>query len=114
MSASVATVVRKNHEGPGTALAGTAYPALVALVARMQAEEPRIIFDSLRPLGDEFWNMIDGERSAGDIARAVCFEFGFDLSPELFIPLVDGMVKSDAVSVVEGDPPALSGRKGRS
>lgn len=106
MSASLATVVRKNHQGPGSALAGTPYPDLVALVARMQDEDPRIIFDSLRPIGDEFWNMIDGQRTVEEIATAVCLQFGFDLSPELFVPLVDGMVSSQAVSVVQDATPA--------
>ena len=54
MSASLTTVVQKNHDGPGTAVAGTTYPELVALVARMEAEDGRIVFDSLRPMGDEF------------------------------------------------------------
>lgn len=114
MNVSLATIVRKNRQGPGTALAGTTYPALVELVARMQAQDQRIIFDSLRPVGDEFWNMIDGQKSVEDIAQAVCLEFGFDLSAELFIPLVDGMVKSDAVSVVGHDASAQSGGKGGS
>lgn len=100
MSASLATVLRKNHQGPGSVVAGTAYPDLVTLVTRMQAEDPRIIFDSLRPMGDEFWNMIDGQRTIEEIANAVCIQFGFNLSPELFIPLVNGIVTSQAVSVV--------------
>lgn len=97
---SLETVLRRRHDGPGTALAGTSYPALVSLVERMKAQDSRIIFDSLRPLGDEFWNMIDGERTAGEIAEAVCLEFGFDLQPELFLPLVSGMVASEAVEVI--------------
>lgn len=94
------TVLRKNHLGPGSAVAGTAYPDLVALVGRMQTEDPRIIFDSLRPLGDEFWNMIDGQRTVEDIATAVCLQFGFALSPDHFLPLVDDLVTSQAVSIV--------------
>jgi hypothetical protein len=100
VSTSLAAVLQKNHHGPGSAVAGTPYPALVDLVKRMQAEDPKIIFDSLRPLGDEFWNMIDGERTVGEIANAVCLQFGFSLSPDLFIPLVDGMISSQAASVV--------------
>jgi hypothetical protein len=108
------TVVKKNHDGPGTAVAGTTYPELVALVDRMQAEDDRIVFDSLRPMGDEFWNMIDGEKTVGDIADAVCLEFGFELRPELFLPLVDRMVQREAVSVVAGRSPVPSGREDRS
>jgi hypothetical protein len=97
---SLQTVLRRRHEGPGTALAGTSYPELVTLVERMMAQDPRIIFDSLRPLGDEFWNMIDGERTVGEIAEAVCLEFGFELYPDLFLPLVNGMVASDTVEII--------------
>ena len=114
MSASLRTVLKKNHDGPGTAVAGTSYPDLVTLVAQMQDEDPRIVFDSLRPMGDEFWNMIDDEKTVEEIARAVCLEFGFELSPELFLPLVDGMVRSQAVSVVADRTPARAGSEARS
>lgn len=100
MTATLQSVLRRAHDGPGTAVAGTPYPELVALAERMKVEDGRIIFDSLRPLGDEFWNMIDGERSVEVIAEAVCLEFGFDLSPGLFLPLVDGMVASGAADIV--------------
>jgi hypothetical protein len=98
---SLETVVRKRHPGPGTVLAGTSYPDLVALVERMQAQDPRLIFDSLRPMGDEFWNMIDGQRAIAEIAESVCLQFGFDLPPDLFLPLVDNMLTTDAVEVVK-------------
>ena len=113
MSASLTTILTRNHDGPGTAVAGTSYPELVALVARMQEEDPHIVFDSLRPMGDEFWNMIDGEKTVEEIARAICLEFGFELSPELFLPLVDGMVRSGAASVA-GKAPVHSGGEVRS
>ena len=111
MSASLTTVLQRNHEGPGSAVTGTTYPDLVALVDRMRAEDDRIIFDSLRPLGDEFWNMIDGTKPVGDIAEAVCLQFGFELRPELFLPLVDGLVESGAASVIAGGTAPDSGRK---
>jgi hypothetical protein len=98
-STSLQTVVRRRHEGPGSALSGTSYPELIDLVERMQARDPRVIFDSLRPMGDEIWNMIDGERTFGEIVEAVCLEFGFDLPPEHFLPLLEGLGTSDAVDV---------------
>jgi hypothetical protein len=100
MTATLQSVLSRAHDGPGSAVAGTAYPDLVALAERMKTEDGRIIFDSLRPMGDEFWNMIDGERSVEAIAEAVCLEFGFDLSPDLFLPLVDGLVASGAADNV--------------
>lgn len=103
MTASLKTIVRKRHDGPGSALAGANYPELVVLVEQMRARDPRIIFDSLRPMGDEIWNLIDGKRTVGEVVEAVCLEFGFDLPPELFLPLMDGLVKSEAVVVVRGE-----------
>ena len=100
MAASLQTVVRKRHEGPGSALTGTSYPALVELVEQMREQDPRVIFDSLRPMGDEIWNMIDGERTIAEIVEATCLEFGFDLPPELFLPLVDGLIESELVDVI--------------
>jgi hypothetical protein len=100
VAASLQTVVRKRHEGPGSALTGTSYPELIVLVEQMRAQDPRIIFDSLRPMGDEIWNMIDGERTVAEIVEDTCLEFGFDLPPELFLPLVDGLIGSEAVDVV--------------
>ena len=70
MVASLQTVVRKRHEGPGSALTGTSYPDLVGLVEHMRKRDPRVIFDSLRPMGDEIWNMIDGERTVEETRSA--------------------------------------------
>ena len=67
----------------------------------MADQDPKIIFDSLRPLGDEFWNFADGQRTVAEIAEAVCFEFGFDLSPSLFLPLVDGMERAGIIAIDE-------------
>jgi hypothetical protein len=112
VTVSLQTVVRKQHEGPGSALAGMSYAELVDLVEQMRARDPRIIFDSLRPMGDELWNMIDGERTVEWIAEATCFEFGFDLPPELFLPLFDGLVSSEVVDVV--GQPSSQGIQGES
>lgn len=110
MIASLQSVLRRTREGPGTLVAGTPYPELVALVEQIKAEDGRIIFDSLRPMGDEFWNMIDGERSVEAIVEAVCLEFGFDLSPALFLPLVNGMVASGSAEIVGRDNEGVHAR----
>jgi hypothetical protein len=98
-AASLQSVLTKRHEGPGSVVTGTPYPELVALVERLRARDHRVIFDSLRPVGEEFWNMIDGKRTVGEIAAAVCFEFGFDLDPALFLPLVDRLIESEAAGL---------------
>jgi hypothetical protein len=98
---SLRSVLRRHDEGPGTALTGTSYPDLVALVERMKAQDSRIIFDSLRPIGDEFWNMIDGRSTIGEIAESVCSEFGFNFDPALLLPLAEGLTRSGAAMLAD-------------
>lgn len=93
MTVTLDSVPRRLREGPATALSGMDYPDLVRLVEEMQRQDSRIIFDSLRPMCDELWNLIDGQRSVADIAEALCMEFGFELAPELFLPLAEGLAK---------------------
>lgn len=97
---SLHSVLEKKEAGPGTAVAGLDYPDLVALVDRLMAQDSHVIFDSLRPIGDEFWNMIDGRRTVGEIVEAVCSEFGFTFDPALLLPLADGLVRSGATTLV--------------
>jgi hypothetical protein len=92
--------LERQAAGPGTAVAGLNYPELVALVDRLTAQDPHVIFDSLRPIGDEFWNMIDGQRTVGEIIEAVCSEFGFAFDPALLLPLADGLVRSGATTLM--------------
>jgi hypothetical protein len=61
------------------------------MVERMQAQDSRIVFDSLRPMADELWNFVDGYRTVGEIIESVCLEFDFELDSVLFIPLIEGM-----------------------
>ena len=97
---SLDAVLARTVAGPGTAVAGLDYPDLVALADRLIAQDPHVIFDSLRPIGDEFWNMIDGRRTVGEIVEAVCSEFGFAFDPALLVPLADSLVRSGATTVV--------------
>lgn len=102
MTVSLQSVLNKHRPGPGTILEGTPYPEVVGLIAQMQTQDPRLIFDSLRPIGDEFWNMIDGRRAVGEIAEAVCLEFGVEVGAELFLPLVARAIACGAVSLEQG------------
>jgi hypothetical protein len=69
------------------------------MVEQMQAQDARVVFDSLRPMADELWNFVDGQRTVGAIIEAVCLEFDFDLAPALFIPLVEGMEKTGILTL---------------
>ncbi|MFN8522281.1 MAG: hypothetical protein U0821_04155 [Chloroflexota bacterium] len=89
----LAAVPRKLRDGTETFLSGSDHPKLARIVAAMQAEDPTIIYDSLRPMGDEFWNLVDGKRTIAEIADELCLQFGFELSAEHFVPLAEGMAE---------------------
>jgi hypothetical protein len=95
----LATVPRRLHGGPGTALSGSSYPELVALVERMQAQDPTVIFDTLRPICDELWNLIDGQRTVGEIAEGLVMQFDVRVDPELLVPLFEGLARSGKIEL---------------
>ena len=99
MTVSISSVPRRLHEGSRSALESTSYPHLVEIAEKMAQQDARIVFDSLRPMGDELWNFIDGNRTVRDVAEAVCLEFDFDLDPALFIPLMEGMVRAGIIEI---------------
>ena len=78
------------------------YPEQAAIAEPMLEQDAHFVFYALRVVNDEVWNMIDGERSIEDIAEAVCLEFGFQLDPELFVPLFEGLVRQDLIGLVAG------------
>ena len=84
-------VPRRLVERDAPGLAGTDYPTLVAMSEEMHARDPRMKFDSLRIIGDEVWNFIDGRRSVNDIAEAIAAEFDFDLEPRHILKLFQGL-----------------------
>jgi hypothetical protein len=96
---AMAAVPRRLRDGPGTALSGTSYPELVALVERMRAQDGTVIFDTLRPICDELWNLIDGERTVGEIAEALVLQFDVDVDPEVLVPLFEGLARSGEIAL---------------
>ena len=68
------------------------YAEQARLAGQMEAQDNRFLFYSLRVMNDEVWNFIDGKRSVGEIAESVCMEFGFELEPALFLPLVQELL----------------------
>ena len=90
---------RRTYDGPGTALSGSSYPELVALVERMQAQDATVIFDTLRPICDELWNLIDGKRTVGEIAEALVLQFDVEVDPEILVPLFEGLARSGEIAL---------------
>lgn len=92
------SIPSKLVEGPRSAAQVLSYSELVSLVERLQTEDPRIVFDSLRPMGDELWNFVDGRRTIQEIADVVCFEFDFDLDPENFLGMFAALERDGLIA----------------
>jgi len=93
------TIPHKSTPGftPGIGIFSYAEQAQIA--APMIAQDTRFVFYALRVMNDEVWNLIDGQRNIGEVADAVCLEFGFELDPTLFIPLVEGLAREGFVTL---------------
>lgn len=74
-------------------MGGLSFAELFALYEKMAAQDRRIVFDSTRPMADEFWNLIDGKRTAGEIAEQLCLQFNFDIDPTLLLAIPDKLAK---------------------
>ena len=78
---------------------GMSYPQSYELYQELADQDPRILFYALRPLGDELWNMIDGQRSIGGIIESCLMEFGFEADPNLFLPVFEGLEREGLIAV---------------
>ena len=102
MVASLNAIPRKRIEDmPPPALAGISYPECARVAEAMAARDARVIFDTMRPVGDEFWNLIDGRRTIADIAEALCMQFDVDVDAELFIPIAELLILADFITLDE-------------
>jgi hypothetical protein len=101
MAVSLESVPRKLEITYHNVTEGTPYPEVLRLVEQMKAQDQRVIFDTLRPVGDEVWNFIDGRRTVREVVESACLEFGFDLDPELFLPLIEGLERQGLIEIDE-------------
>ncbi len=99
MDVTLISVLTKQVQEPVAAQGTLSFPDLVVLYERMNVHDGRVVFDSLRPIGDEFWNLINGSRSVAQIADELCLQFGFELDPEHFLPLAVGLVREKLASI---------------
>lgn len=97
---AVMLVPRKVAPGFTPGIGIFSYPKQAEIAKPMLAQDPKFVFYALRVMNDEVWNLIDGRRSVADIAEAICMEFGFELDPALFLPLVEGLVREGLVTWV--------------
>ncbi len=85
------------RDAPG--LAGTGYWDLYTMWQEMEARDPKMRYDSLRIIGDEIWNFVDGKRSVNEIAEAIGSEFDFDLESRHVLKLFEGLVSEGFVAL---------------
>ena len=85
------------RDAPG--LAGTDYWDLYEMWQEMEGRDPKMRYDSLRIIGDEIWNFVDGKRSVNEIAEAIGAEFDFDLESRHVLRLFQGLVAEGFVAL---------------
>ena len=85
------------RDAPG--LAGTDYWELYDMWQEMEGRDPKMRYDSLRIIGDEIWNFVDGKRSVNDIAAAIGAEFDFDIESRHVLKLFEGLVAEGFVAL---------------
>lgn len=101
---SLEQVPVRTTDEPLTALGSLSYPDLVRLHERLAAQDPSIIFDTLRPVADEVWNLVDGRRDVATILEALCLQFELDVDPTTLVPLLEGLAEKGHVTFAAGAP----------
>ena len=90
-----------DHLPPG--VVGLSFDEMAELVAAMHRDDARTNWETLRILGDELWNFADGRRTLGEIADAICFEFGVEIHPQHFLALARGLEKAGVFTLESVD-----------
>ena len=65
----------------------------------MNKEDPKIIYDTMRPVGDEFWNLINNNKTIQVIAEELCFQFDLLIKSEFFLKIAEGLYKADYIDL---------------
>lgn len=99
METLLSAVPRKVQPGFTPGIGIIPYAEQTRIAEQMLAQDPTFLFYALRVMNDEVWNFIDGRRNIGEIAELVCMEFGFELEPSLFLPLVEELVDRGLVTL---------------
>jgi hypothetical protein len=98
MSTITMDMVPEKTQQQSTPGLGMPYPQSVDLFRRMQAQDPRVVFYTIRPMGDEVWNMVDGVKTVGEIANACMMEFGIMVDAKLYLPIFEGLAKKGLIT----------------
>ncbi len=89
----------RNVERSAPGLAGTSYEDLVEITGEMSARDPRFNFHASRIVGDEMWNLTNGERTVNRIAEVIGFEFDYDIDPGHILTLFQNLERAGHVTL---------------
>ena len=92
-------VPRRLVERDAPGLAGTSYLDLVQMAEEMHTRDSKMKYDSLRIIGDEMWNYVDGHRTVNQISEAIGAEFDFDLDAGHILTLFQGLASQGYISL---------------
>ncbi len=100
----------RNAERSAPGLAGTSYEDLVEITGEMSARDPRFNFHASRIVGDEMWNLTNGERTVNRIAEIISFQFEYDIDPRHILTLFQNLERAGQVTLTrrEENQPAQS------
>jgi hypothetical protein len=92
-------VPRRTMEVLAPGVAGLTYDEMGALVERMVTDDPQANWESLRIVGDEFWNLTDGKRTIADIARTLSAQFAMNITSAAVAVIARGLVKTGKLAL---------------
>ncbi|MEX2356085.1 MAG: PqqD family protein [Thermaerobacterales bacterium] len=103
-SVSTATVVRHAPGAApgskGTGFSGLSYQRTVEIAEDIHRDDPAFTQDTMRPVGDELWNLMDGRRTLADICDGLCFQFDVNIPQHLINEAVEKLIDEGLVTVV--------------
>ena len=70
---------------------------MVAMANEIQKHDPTFTFAGLRPVYDELWNLMNGQRTLEAIRDAICFQFDVEIPQRTIDELVAQLVDSGRV-----------------
>jgi len=104
MTIPLQAVPRKEKRISTPGLRGLGYPEQIGLCRTLEQQDPHFVDYVLKPATDEMWNLIDAERTIGDIIEYAILEFDLRTEPEVWLPVFVGWSRSGLISLDRTGP----------
>jgi hypothetical protein len=102
MEISLAARPRKQKRISTPGLQGMEYRQQTGLCRDLKNANRRFVDYVLKPATDEMWNLIDGQRSIGDIVEYSLLQFDLRTDPALWLPVFAGWHKAGLITIAPG------------